>query len=201
MARVFSAKAMGAWLLHLATLREPLDYFVLFSSVAANLDRLGKPIMRPPMRSWMPWPTSAYNRTRRAVDQLGSVVRHRRSCRSRRGPTRQAWRASACSRRPKASRIWSTRSQPTPAAHSGPPRMGTVAGTLENVAAVCDCWVTERLHLRRPSGKASSAHGSPGPSQKRYQFCCHIFRHCWADAGNYRAGQVCRRSGTGGSRT
>ena len=42
MTRVFSAKAMGAWILHLATLREPLDHFVLFSSVASTFGSAGQ---------------------------------------------------------------------------------------------------------------------------------------------------------------
>ena len=42
MTRVFSAKACGAWHLHQATLHEPLDYFVLFSSIASTFGSAGQ---------------------------------------------------------------------------------------------------------------------------------------------------------------
>ena len=40
--RVFASKVTGAWLLHRATLRDPLEHFVLFSSVAATFGSPGQ---------------------------------------------------------------------------------------------------------------------------------------------------------------
>src|SRR6185295_7429204 len=42
MNRVFSPKADGAWNLHCLTLRQPLDFFVLFSSASALLGAAGQ---------------------------------------------------------------------------------------------------------------------------------------------------------------
>ena len=55
---VLKPKAMGAWVLHQLSKDLPLDFFVLYSSVASVLGSAGQSTCRWPMRSWTAWPST-----------------------------------------------------------------------------------------------------------------------------------------------
>ena len=59
---VMAPKIQGAWNLHMLTRDEPLDFFVLYSSMAGLLGCRARATTRRRTRPWMHWRTTGASR-------------------------------------------------------------------------------------------------------------------------------------------